>query len=268
MIYLSRCEIINFSKNKIILQSCDYLCFDCKTSNIKAELTRRRDIVYKVMIVEDDQTIAQLIAENIEKWQLSAYIIQDFNQVDTEFKLQKPDLVLMDINLPVYDGYYWNQKIRDNSEVPIIFISSRNTNMDMVMAMNMGADDFVNKPFSMEVLMAKINALLRRTYGYHEQNTSYLEHKGLKLNLQSGDAQFGDQVINLSKNEYKLLQFMMHSPGKIISRDRLLRELWEDERFVDDNTLTVNVNRLRRKIEQVGLKDCIVTKVGQGYLIP
>jgi two-component system OmpR family response regulator len=220
------------------------------------------------MIVEDDRTIAKLIAENLEKWQLKAYLVQDFDEVFNEFKLQKPDLVLTDINLPVYDGFYWNQKIRENSEVPIIFISSRNTNMDMVMAMNMGADDFVNKPFSMEVLLAKINALLRRTYDYHEHSTSFLEHNGLKLNLQNGNAQVGDQTINLSKNEYKLLQFMMHSPGKIISRDRLLRELWEDERFVDDNTLTVNVNRLRRKIEATGLKDYIVTKVGQGYLLP
>lgn len=224
--------------------------------------------MFKIMIVEDDRTIAKLIAENLEKWQLKAYLVQDFDEVFNEFKLQKPDLVLMDINLPVYDGFYWNQKIRENSEVPIIFISSRNTNMDMVMAMNMGADDFVNKPFSMEVLLAKINALLRRTYDYHEHSTSFLEHNGLKLTLQNGNAQVGDQTINLSKNEYKLLQFMMHSPGKIISRDRLLRELWEDERFVDDNTLTVNVNRLRRKIEATGLKDYIVTKVGQGYLLP
>lgn len=224
--------------------------------------------MFKIMIVEDDRTIAKLIADNLEKWQLKAYIVQDFDEVFTEFTLQKPDLVLMDINLPVYDGFYWNQKIRDTSEVPIIFISSRNTNMDMVMAMNMGADDFVNKPFLMEVLLAKINALLRRTYDYHEHSTDYLEHNGLKLNLQNGDAQVGDQAINLSKNEYKLLQFMMHSPGKIISRDRLLRELWEDERFVDDNTLTVNVNRLRRKIEAAGLKDYIVTKVGQGYILP
>lgn len=224
--------------------------------------------MFKIMIVEDDRTIAKLIAENLEKWQLKAYLVQDFDEVFNEFKLQKPDLVLTDINLPVYDGFYWNQKIRENSEVPIIFISSRNTNMDMVMAMNMGADDFVNKPFSMEVLLAKINALLRRTYDYHEHSTSFLEHNGLKLNLQNGNAQVGDQTINLSKNEYKLLQFMMHSPGKIISRDRLLRELWEDERFVDDNTLTVNVNRLRRKIAATGLKDYIVTKVGQGYLLP
>ncbi|MCH4056667.1 MAG: response regulator transcription factor [Lactobacillaceae bacterium] len=224
--------------------------------------------MFKIMIVEDDQTIAKLIAENIEKWNLKAYVIQDFEQVMTEFVHEKPDLVLMDINLPVFDGFYWNKKIRETSQTPIIFISSRNTNMDMVMAMNMGADDFVNKPFSMEVLLAKINALLRRTYNYQDSNANFLEHNGLKLNLQNGDAQINGQEIALSKNEYKLLQFMMRQHGKIISRDRLLRELWEDERFVDDNTLTVNVNRLRRKIEKAGLKNYIVTKVGQGYLLP
>lgn len=224
--------------------------------------------MFKIMIVEDDQTIAKLIAENIEKWNLKAYVIQDFEQVMTEFVHEKPDLVLMDINLPVFDGFYWNKKIRETSQTPIIFISSRNTNMDMVMAMNMGADDFVNKPFSMEVLFAKINALLRRTYNYQDSNANFLEHNGLKLNLQNGDAQINGQEIALSKNEYKLLQFMMRQHGKIISRDRLLRELWEDERFVDDNTLTVNVNRLRRKIEKAGLKNYIVTKVGQGYLLP
>ena len=224
--------------------------------------------MFKIMIVEDDQTIAKLIAENIEKWNLKAYVIQDFEQVMTEFFHEKPDLVLMDINLPVFDGFYWNKKIRETSQTPIIFISSRNTNMDMVMAMNMGADDFVNKPFSMEVLFAKINALLRRTYNYQDSNANFLEHNGLKLNVQNGDAQINGQEIALSKNEYKLLQFMMRQHGKIISRDRLLRELWEDERFVDDNTLTVNVNRLRRKIEKAGLKNYIVTKVGQGYLLP
>lgn len=224
--------------------------------------------MFKIMIIEDDATIAQLIAENLEKWDLKAYIIQDFNQVMPEFTAAKPDLVLMDINLPVFDGFHWNQKIREVSQIPIIFISSRNTNMDMVMAMNMGADDFVNKPFSMEVLLAKINALLRRTYDYQDSNANFLEHNGLKLNLQNGDAQIKGQAINLSKNEYKLLQFMMRQHGKIVSRDRLLRELWDDERFVDDNTLTVNVNRLRRKIEKAGIQDYIVTKVGQGYLIP
>ncbi|KRN28427.1 response regulator [Lactobacillus selangorensis] len=224
--------------------------------------------MFKVMIVEDDPTIADLIAENLTKWQLQPEKVTDFSDVFNQFLELKPHLILLDINLPTYDGFYWMQKIRAVSKVPVIFISSRNTNMDMVMAMNMGGDDFVNKPFSMEVLVAKINALLRRTYNYVAENNEALEHNGLLLNLQNGSAQVGDNLIDLSKNEYKLLQILMRQHGKIVSRDKLLRTMWEDERFVDDNTLTVNINRLRKKIAQAGLPNYIETKVGQGYMIP
>nr|WP_186338226.1 response regulator transcription factor [Lacticaseibacillus paracasei] len=220
------------------------------------------------MIVEDDQTISGLIADNLKKWQFDPVVVTDFNAVFDDFLQEKPHLVLLDINLPVFDGYYWVQKIREVSKVPVIFISSRNTNMDMVMAMNMGADDFLNKPFAMEVLIAKINALLRRTYNYADQETDVLEHNGLMLNLKNGMAQIGENEINLSKNEYKLLQILIRQHGQIVSRSRLLKDLWQDERFVDDNTLTVNINRLRKKIEEAGLKDYIQTKVGQGYIVP
>ena len=220
------------------------------------------------MIVEDDQTISGLIADNLKKWQFDPVVVSDFNAVFDYFLQEKPHLVLLDINLPVFDGYYWVQKIREVSKVPVIFISSRNTNMDMVMAMNMGADDFLNKPFAMEVLIAKINALLRRTYYYADQGTDVLEHNGLMLNLKNGMAQIGENEINLSKNEYKLLQILIRQHGQIVSRSRLLKDLWQDERFVDDNTLTVNINRLRKKIEEAGLKDYIQTKVGQGYIVP
>ncbi len=224
--------------------------------------------MFKIMIVEDDQTISGLIADNLKKWQFEPVVVTDFNAVFDDFLQEKPHLVLLDINLPVFDGYYSVQKIREVSKVPVIFISSRNTNMDMVMAMNMGADDFLNKPFAMEVLIAKINALLRRTYNYADQGTDVLEHNGLMLNLKNGMAQIGEKEINLSKNEYKLLQILMRQHGQIVSRSSLLRDLWQDERFVDDNTLTVNVNRLRKKIEEAGLKDYIQTKVGQGYIVP
>jgi len=224
--------------------------------------------VFKIMIVEDDQTISGLIADNLKKWQFDPVVVTDFNAVFDDFLQEKPHLVLLDINLPVFDGYYWVQKIREVSKVPVIFISSRNTNMDMVMAMNMGADDFLNKPFAMEVLIAKINALLRRTYNYADQETDVLEHNGLMLNLKNGMAQIGENEINLSKNEYKLLQILIRQHGQIVSRSRLLKDLWQDERFVDDNTLTVNINRLRKKIEEAGLKDYIQTKVGQGYIVP
>lgn len=181
--------------------------------------------MFEIMIVEDDPTIANLIAENLEKWQLKAIIPDDFDTIFDRFLTDKPHLVLLDINLPVYDGFYWCRKIREVSKVPIIFISSRSTNMDMVMSMNMGGDDFVNKPFSMEVLIAKINALLRRTYNYVDQNTDVIEHNGLLINLQSGGAQVGDTVVDLSKNEYKLLQFLMRQHGQIVSREKLLRAL-------------------------------------------
>ncbi|EOT30633.1 two-component system response regulator SapR [Enterococcus saccharolyticus] len=222
----------------------------------------------KIMIVEDEAVIGQLIMEELEKWQFDTFGTTDFHQVLLDFKTEEPQLILLDINLPVFDGYYWCQKIREISKVPIIFISSRNTNMDMIMAMNMGADDFITKPFELDVLVAKINALLRRSYNYVENNSETISHNGLVLNVDNGSVDVNGEVIDLSKNEYRLLYILMKNHGKILSREKLLRALWDDERFVDDNTLTVNINRLRRKIEQAGVKGYIETKVGQGYIIP
>lgn len=222
----------------------------------------------KIMIIEDDFSIAKLISENLAKWQMDSYITKDFDNIIEQFKDYQPDLVLLDINLPVYDGYYWNQEIRKISKLPIIIISTRNSNMDQIMAMNMGADDFVEKPFSVDILVAKINALLRRTYDFSKSSSDTIEHNGLKLNLSSGTVEIGDEKIDLSKNEYKLLQRLLKDQGKIVTREQLLNFMWDDERFVDDNTLTVNINRLRGKIEKFGLKNYIVTKVGQGYIIP
>lgn len=222
----------------------------------------------KIMVVEDEGVIRQLIMEELKKWQFEVFGTTDFENVFDDFLAQEPQLVLLDINLPVFDGYYWCQKIREVSKVPIIFISSRNTNMDMIMAMNMGADDFVTKPFELDVLVAKINALLRRSYNYSEASSETLVHNGLTLNVDNSTMVIQDEVIDLSKNEYRLLYILMKNNGKILSRKKLLRALWDDERYVDDNTLTVNINRLRRKIEQAGVKDYIETKVGQGYLVP
>ena len=210
----------------------------------------------KIMVVEDEEIIRQLIMEELEKWQFET------------FEREEPQLVLLDINLPVLDGYYWCQKIREVSKVPIIFISSRNTNMDMIMAMNMGADDFVTKPFQIDVLIAKINALLRRSYNYTELSSEMMSHNGITLNVDNGSMEINGEIIDLSKNEYRLLFILMKHNGKILSREKLLRALWDDERFVDDNTLTVNINRLRRKIEQAGIQGYIETKVGQGYIVP
>lgn len=219
------------------------------------------------MIVEDESVIRQLIGEELTKWKFDVFASTDFNEVFADFEREVPQLVLLDINLPVFDGYYWCQKIREVSKVPIIFISSRNTNMDQIMAMNMGADDYITKPFEVDVLVAKINALLRRSYNYAEGGET-MTHNGITLNLDNSSMEIGDEVIDLSKNEYRLLYILMKQHGKILSREKLLRALWDDERFVDDNTLTVNINRLRRKIEQAGIHEYIQTKVGQGYIVP
>lgn len=221
----------------------------------------------KIMIVEDETVIRQLIGEELTKWKFDVFASTDFNEVFADFEREVPQLVLLDINLPVYDGYYWCQKIREVSKVPIIFISSRNTNMDQIMAMNMGADDYITKPFEVDVLVAKINALLRRSYNYAEGGET-MTHNGITLNLDNSSMEIGEEVIDLSKNEYRLLYILMKQHGKILSREKLLRALWDDERFVDDNTLTVNINRLRRKIEQAGIHEYIQTKVGQGYIVP
>ncbi|WP_125771355.1 response regulator transcription factor [Companilactobacillus furfuricola] len=222
----------------------------------------------KIMIIEDDASISKLISENLSKWQMDTYVVTDFSTIIEQFQAEKPDLVLLDINLPVRDGYYWNQEIRKISKAPIIIISSRNSNMDQIMSMNMGADDFVEKPFSIDILIAKINALLRRTYDFTKSTSNIIEHDGLKLNLSDGTVEIGENKIDLSKNEYKLLQRLLKDQGKIVSREQLLNFMWDDERFVDDNTLTVNINRLRNKFEKNGLSNYIVTKIGQGYIIP
>ncbi|MBC8061576.1 MAG: response regulator transcription factor [Clostridiaceae bacterium] len=221
----------------------------------------------KIMIVEDDLKMREIILENIVKWGFQGTYVQDFNNVFDDFAKYEPHLVLMDINLTTYDGFYWCSKIREVSKVPIIFISSRNTNMDIIMAVNMGGDDFIQKPFSLDVLMAKINALLRRTYNYTNDFLSIIEHKGAVLNLKDSTVLFKDKKLELTKNEFKILYTLMKDKGNIVSRDMIMRALWEDESFVDDNTLTVNINRLRKKLEDLGLIDYIQTKKGQGYVI-
>ncbi|WP_324617930.1 response regulator transcription factor [Cohnella cholangitidis] len=218
------------------------------------------------MIVEDDERIRSIVADTLRKWQFNVAEVTAFDQVLAEFEQAQPHLVLLDINLPVFDGYHWCQRIRAVSKVPIIFLSSRNQNMDVIMAINMGGDDFVQKPFDLDVLVAKVNALLRRNYTYQDENLQ-LAHRELVFNLSNSSVQYGSRTTELSRNEFILLQVMMRNIGKIISRDDLMQALWNDEQFVDDNTLTVNVNRLRRKIAALGYEDFIATRKGMGYLI-
>lgn len=223
--------------------------------------------MFKIMIVEDDPKIREIMMENIKKWNFDVMGVEDFNEVFQTFIKYQPDLVLMDINLPCFDGFYWCNKIREISRVPIIFISSRNTNMDIIMAINMGADDFIEKPFSLDVVIAKITAILRRTYSYSNVESNVLEYNGAILNLKDCNFMYNDEKIDLTKNEFKILYTLMKNNNQVVSRDKIMKALWEDESFVDDNTLTVNINRLRKKLSDIGIKDFIQTKKGQGYII-
>ncbi|ETT86883.1 response regulator transcription factor [Viridibacillus sp. FSL R5-0477] len=225
------------------------------------------DDKFNIMIVEDEQKIAQMIEENLIKWGYDVFSIKDFQKVEEEFLSVKPHLVLLDINLPYYDGFYWCEKIRKYSNVPIVFVSSRNEKMDVMMAINMGGDDFIQKPFSMDILVTKINAIVRRTYTYLSPSLDVLKHNDLTLNLKNSTVKFGEQESELTKNEFKILTVLFENKNEIISRDELMRALWEDESFIDDNTLTVNINRLRRKLTDMGVEDYIQTKKGQGYML-
>ncbi|AND38395.1 response regulator transcription factor [Cytobacillus oceanisediminis] len=223
--------------------------------------------MYRIMMIEDDLKIRRIVADTLKKWQYDVVEVTQFDQVLTEFEQTSPHLILLDINLPVFDGYYWCQQIRSVSKVPIIFLSSRNQNMDIIMAINMGGDDFIQKPFDLDILLARISALIRRKYTYQEDENIRFIHRGLKLNVTNSTIEFNGQSNELSRNEFILLQLMMRNIGKIVSRDDLMQALWNEEQFVDDNTLTVNVNRMRRKIAAIGLEDFIVTRKGLGYLI-
>ena len=217
-------------------------------------------------MVEDDRGLAEAIRTQAQQWGLLVHIAADFRNVLQEFLTVKPQLVLLDISLPFYDGFHWCQEIRRVSKVPILFISSASDNMNMIMAMNMGADDFVAKPFDGRVLMAKIQALLRRTYDF-AGDVPLLEHRGAFLNTGDHTLTVGDTVLEMTKNEYRILLCLMENKGKVVSREELMQRLWETDSFVDENTLTVNINRLRKKLAGVGLHDFIITKFGEGYTL-
>ncbi|ADK14507.1 Response regulator protein GraR [Clostridium ljungdahlii DSM 13528] len=223
--------------------------------------------MYKIMTVEDDLKLCKEIQEALLKWGFNPVKVKNFEDILNEFVQNKPELVIMDINLPCFDGFYWCQKIREISKVPIIFLSSRNTNMDIIMAVQMGGDDFVTKPFSIDILVTKLHAMLRRTYSYGENLGDVLECRGVILNINDSTLSYNENKIELTKNELKILLLLMKNIGKIISRDRIMRILWDDDTFINDNTLTVNVNRLRKRLEDIGIKDFIETKKGQGYVI-
>lgn len=222
--------------------------------------------MYRIFLVEDDETIARLIKKHLEKWEYEVSTVQDFGNVLGEFAVCDPQLVLLDIRLPFYNGHYWCTQIRQVSKVPIIFLSSVSDNMNIVMAMNMGADDFIPKPFDLEALTAKVQALLRRSYDF-AGSSSMLEHKGMLLNLSDATILYQEQKVELTKNELKILQTLIENKTQVVTRETLMTRLWESDMYVDENTLSVNVNRLRKKLTSIGLEDSILTKKGIGYQI-
>lgn len=220
--------------------------------------------MYNIFLVEDDETIAKMVKNHLEKWDYEVRIAQKFDRIMAEFADYEPQLVLMDIGLPFYNGYHWCTQIRKVSNVPVVFLSSAADNMNIVMAVTMGADDFIAKPFDMQVLTVKIQAILRRSYDF-AGNSSVLEHKGAMLNISEAELSYEGESLELTKNELKILQTLFENKASIVTRDTLMTKLWESDTYVDENTLSVNVNRLRKKLASIGLSDFIITKKGIGY---
>lgn len=220
--------------------------------------------MYRIFIVEDEETIAKTLKNHLESWDYEVACVSDFSDVMREFVEFAPQLVLMDIKLPFFNGYHWCSEIRKVSKVPVIFLSSASDNMNIVMAMNMGGDDFIAKPFDLDVLTVKVQAMLRRSYDF-AGSSSVMEHKGVMLNLTEATLFYQEQKLELTKNELRILQTLMENKEKVVSRDMLMTKLWESDAYVDENTLSVNVNRLRKKLESIGLSEFILTKKGIGY---
>lgn len=222
--------------------------------------------MYRIFIVEDDDGIASAISVQLSRWGYDTAVVSDFRNVTGEVSKYSPHLILMDISLPFFDGFHWCGEIRRSSSVPIIFISSAADNMSMIMAINMGADDFIAKPFDMNLLTAKIQALLRRSYDYSE-SAPKLVYRGAVLSTGDNALIVNGETVDLTKNEYRILLTLFENIGSVVSRDKLMEALWNSDSFVDDNALTVNINRLRKKLDSVGLDSFITTKVGVGYML-
>ena len=222
--------------------------------------------MYRIMVVEDDQTIAFGMKKFLESWNYQVICVEEFQDIMKSFQEENPDIILMDLMLPYFNGFYWCEQIRRISKVPIMFLSSASDNMNIIMAVNMGGDDFIPKPFDLSVLTAKVQAVLRRTYDLAGK-IPVLEHRGAILNLYDTTLTFEGRKISLTKNEFRILQTLMENKGRLVSRETLMTRLWETDNYIEENTLTVNIARLRKKLEKAGLKDFITTKVGEGYII-
>lgn len=222
--------------------------------------------MYKVLIVEDDEVIANSLAKVLSQWNYEVKVVTGFKDVMNDFIEFNPHLVLLDISLPYFNGYHWCQEMRKLSQIPIIFISSMSDNMNIVMAMNMGGDDFIAKPFDLTVMVAKIQALLRRSYSF-SGTLNVIEHQGVILNLNDATVEYEQIKIELTKNEFKILQLLLENKSKIVSRDEMMECLWLSDSFIDDNTLTVNITRLRKRLNEIGIENFIKTKKGIGYMV-
>lgn len=220
----------------------------------------------KILIVEDDHVIANVLKQHLQAWNYEVETVVDFKDVLKQFLEFDPQMVLMDISLPFFNGYHWCTEIRKCSQVPVIFISAASDNMNIVMAISMGGDDFIAKPFDLNVVTAKIQAWMRRTYTFQNQ-MHVLERQGIVLNLGSAELSYQDKKIELTKNDFKIMQILMEHAGDVVSREDIMKQLWESNEFIDDNTLTVNVTRLRKKLEDIGITNFIITKKGIGYCI-
>lgn len=220
---------------------------------------------YRVYVVEDDEMLADEISRLLTKWGYDVRRAEAFDNILNEFTAIQPHAVLMDVNIPCFDGFYWCKKIREISFAPIIYISSRDSSMDVIMGVNNGGDDYLTKPFDNAVLIAKLQAVIRRTYEYSTDESHVLCCKGLTIHLEDATAEYDNQKCELTKNELKILKLLVENHGKIVTREALMRSLWDDEIYVNENTLTVNVNRVRLKLEELGLKSFITTKKGMGY---
>lgn len=222
--------------------------------------------MYRIYIIEDDSIIAGKIKEHMTNWGFEARCASDFRNIMGEFAEYEPHMVLLDISLPFFNGYHWCEEIRRVSKVPVIFLSSASDNMNIIMAMSMGGDDFIAKPFDMNVLVAKVQAILRRTYDFGGQ-TQLIEHRGALLNMSDASLVYNGKPVELTRNDYKILLTLMENRGSIVSRETLMEKLWETDCFVDENTLTVNIARLRKKLDSAGLTGFITTKKGIGYIV-
>ncbi|MGG7148855.1 response regulator transcription factor [Clostridium butyricum] len=219
----------------------------------------------RIMIIEDNENLKKELIEFLSRYGYDSYGVEDYKNVVNIILNDKPDLVLLDINLPYYDGYFICREIRKNNNIPIIIVTSRDSDMDEIMSINLGADDFITKPYNTQVLLARIGSLLRRTTVGNVQDI--LEHKGLKLNINKGEVSYKDRSIDLSKNEFKILSCLIKNKETIVSREDLMDYLWNSDLFIDDNTLSVNVTRLRKKLDDLGFKNGIETKRGLGYIL-